>query len=86
MWAAFGLPFEDYMEQLTFTEDEAKKLTGFVNFVFKKATWNNMTSAEVLETQRHFLFMQMFQKKVEDHIFEHLATIDNRTEEEKAEQ
>ena len=56
--------------QLTFTEDEAKKHAEFINFVFKRATWNNMTTAEALEVQRHFLFMQMFQKKVDEHIME----------------
>ena len=57
------------IEQLTFTEDEAKQHADFINMVYTKAKWD-LTSAEAMTLSKHFGQMSAFQKKVDAHIME----------------
>ena len=56
--------------QLTFTEDEVKKVAAFVQIVYDKAEFKSMTTKECIAIPRLIQFMQDHIKKMDAHIFE----------------
>jgi len=63
---------------LTFTEDEAAKLSEFLNHVYKKTCWKEMSTQEVFDTQRMFAFMKSHLAKVESYIMDAVRLIDTK--------
>ena len=57
------------MEQLTFTEAEAKLSADFFNFVFTNAHWS-LTSKQVIELSRMFAGYGALQKKIDSYVLE----------------
>ena len=67
-----GLP------SLTFTEDESNKLSEFLNHVYKKVSWKELSTQEVFDTQRMFAFMKSHLSKVEGYILDAVRLIDTK--------
>lgn len=59
-----------------FTDAEHKNLAEFINFVFSNAEWK-FSSAQCFEFARHYKNATDILKKIEQHVFEVVRTINN---------
>ena len=57
------------MSEISFTEEEVKKIVDFVNFVFKNARWD-LNSKDVFEFSKLYNGVISHIKKCESHIME----------------
>ena len=58
------------MGQLTFTEEEVRKTAAFVQFVYDRAVFKEITTKESMAIPRHFSHMNDLIKKMDSCIFE----------------
>ncbi|RKZ07628.1 hypothetical protein DRQ25_11080 [Candidatus Fermentibacteria bacterium] len=58
------------MEQQTFTTKEVAAVAEFVQLVYNKAQFSNMSAKECLAIPRHFQFMNEHIKKMDENIME----------------
>lgn len=62
--------------QLTFTEDEVSRVVDFVNLIANKATFNNMSVKDIMNSAKLYANMIQHCKVCEAHIMELKAVME----------